>query len=93
MEKVSAPSPTAPAPVRALVLEELRAEAQTLLAAAAEDGVVLKPQVDELLARVTDLKARADQRDWRAEAELASLLAGSEDLFWKLRAFAVLNDA
>jgi hypothetical protein len=81
-----------PAPVRALVLEELRAEAQTLLAAAAEDGVALKPQVDELLARVADLKARADQRDWRAEAELASLLAGSEDLFWKLRAFAVLND-
>lgn len=82
-----------PAPARALVLDELRSEAQQLLAAAAEDGVALKPQVDELLARVTDLKARADQRDWRAEAELASLLVDSEDLFWKLRAFAVLNDA
>jgi hypothetical protein len=81
-----------PAPVRALVLDELRSEAQEVLADAAEDGVALKPQVDELLARVTALKARADQRDWRAEAELASVLVDSEDLFWKLRAFAVLND-
>ena len=81
-----------PAPARALVLGELRAEAQELLSDAAEDGVALKPRVDELLRRVTDLKARADQRDWRAEAELSSLLVDSEDFFWKLRSFAVLNN-
>ena len=74
------------------MLGELRAEAQELLSDAAEDGVALKPRVDELLRRVTDLKARADQRDWRAEAELSSLLVDSEDFFWKLRSFAVLNN-
>jgi hypothetical protein len=81
-----------PAAIRALELDKLRAEAEKLLAEAAEDGAALRPQVNELLARAAALKGQADQGDWRAEADLASALVNSEDLFWKLRAFAVLNN-
>ena len=44
-----------------------------------------------LLARVAALRTSADQGDWKAEAELATVLADSADLFWKLKALAALN--
>lgn len=72
-------------------LEDLRAEAVGLLADAAEDGARFEEQVHELLTRAADLHARAQEGDLAAEAELANLLEDSEDLFWKLRAFALLN--
>ena len=62
-----------------------------LLAAAAEDGQALQPQVNALLAQVTTLKAKADAGDWTAEADLAGALLSSADLVWKLRTFAALN--
>ena len=80
-----------PAIVRNLQPGELQAEALRLLAAAAEDGQVLKPQVDKLLGQVTLLQQAAAGGDWTAEAELAGAILGSADLFWKLRAFAALN--
>ncbi|MGQ9731405.1 MAG: hypothetical protein ACUVX8_09035 [Candidatus Zipacnadales bacterium] len=80
-----------PTPVCELILEEFQTEATQLLTDAAEDGIALKPQIDDLLAQVRALKEDADKDDWRAQAELATILTNSEDLFWKLRAFAVLN--
>ena len=80
-----------PEPVRQLDTPGLAAEATRLLADAAEDGEALKPQVDDLLSRVAELKPRADEGDWTAEADLAELIRKSADLFWKLRAFAALN--
>jgi hypothetical protein len=80
-----------PEAVRKLDFEQLRAEALKLVADAAEDGQALEPRVQELLAKVTELKTGMDQGDWMAEADLATALADSEDLFWKLRAFAALN--
>lgn len=80
-----------PEPARALDAERLRAEATGLLEQAGDDGEALKPQVLDLLARVSALKAAADGGDWIAEADLCTALAGSRDLFWKLRTFAALN--
>ncbi len=80
-----------PGPVRGLDVAEFTAEVTGLLAAAAEDGEALKPQVDELLARMAELKPAADEGDWTAEADLAELLLRSPDILWKLKAFAVLN--
>ena len=80
-----------PEAVRQLDLDQLRAEALKLLADAAEDGQALAPQVEELLGRLGELNAGATRGDWIAEAELATALSSSEDLFWKLRAFAALN--
>ncbi len=79
-----------PEPVRLLQADQLAAEARQLLAAAAEDGAALKPQVDALLAKVATLHPQA-AADWTAEADLAATLQGSADLFWRLRALAVLN--
>ena len=81
-----------PGPVQTLDPAQLRADAERLLTDAAEDGVTLRPAVEKLLARVDELQAQAAQRDWRAEAELGSAIVNSEDLFWKLRTFAVLNN-
>ena len=80
-----------PEPVRLLEVDKLKSEALRLVAEAAEDGEVLEPRVQELLAKVTEFRAKADDGDWMAEADLATTLADSEDLFWKLRAFAALN--
>jgi hypothetical protein len=82
-----------PEVVRALQFEQLKAEATGLVNDAAEDGKALKPKVEALLAQVEGLAAQAQAGDWQAEAELAQVLRDSADLFWKLRAFAVLNRA
>jgi len=77
--------------VRALDLAKLKAEAAGLLADAADDGVALKPKVDTLLKQVEELSAKGQSGDWQAEADLAGVIRNSEDLFWKLKTFAVLN--
>jgi len=81
-----------PQAVRELDYDRLKTEALKLLADAAEDGKAMEPQVQALLAKVADLKTKAEGGDWLAEADLASSLIDSEDLFWKLRTFAVLNN-
>ena len=81
-----------PLGVQNLDVDQLRAEAMQLLADAGPDGVALTKQVDELLAGVDGYHTRAAAGDWKAEAELAALVANSSDLFWRLRAFAVLNN-
>jgi hypothetical protein len=82
-----------PQAVRELQAERLRAEASRLLAAAADDAQPYRAQVNQFLARVAVLAPPAKQGDWKAEADLASVLAESSDLFWKLRAIAVLNNS
>jgi hypothetical protein len=47
--------------------------------------------VEELLSQIAALKTKADAGGWVAEAELASALQNSGDLFWRLKTFAVLN--
>jgi hypothetical protein len=81
-----------PQAVRELDYDRLKTEALKLLADAAEDGKTIEPRVQELLAKVADLKTKAEGGDWLAEADLASGLIDSDDLFWKLRTFAVLNN-
>jgi len=80
-----------PEPVRRLDATQLGSECARLLAEAGDDGQTLRPKVDEVLSRVAALKGKADQGDWVAEAELADVLQKSTDLFWKLKAFAILN--
>ena len=80
-----------PEPVRLLQADRLQSEATKLLADAADDGKALQPKVNELLSRVAALRAKAGQGDWQAEADLATALQDSADLFWRLRAFALLN--
>lgn len=80
-----------PEAVRQLQVDRLRAETSELLAAAAEDGQPYRAKTEELLARAAALRAAAEQGDWKAEADLATLLAASADLFWKLKALAALN--
>jgi len=80
-----------PGPVRDLDLAKLKADAVQLIADAADDGAVLKPKVDGVLKQVEELSARAQAGDWQAEGELAGLLQSSQDLFWRLKTFAVLN--
>ena len=80
-----------PEAVRQLQADRLKAEATRLLAAAADDAKPYQAKVEGFLARVAALKPSAEQGDWKAEAELATVLADSADLFWKLRAMAVLN--
>lgn len=80
-----------PRGVQKLDLPALQAEGEKLLAAAAEDGKALQPKMKELLTRAQALQNKATGGDWLAQAELISLLDGSQDMFWKLRTFAVLN--
>lgn len=82
-----------PEAVRALQYEQLKTEATALVNDAAEDGKALKPKVEALLTQVQALAAQAQAGDWQAEAELAQVLRNSEDMFWKLKTFAVLNRA
>ena len=81
-----------PAQVREMDIDKFRAESAKLLADAADDGKAFKPQIEEVLAKIAVLKAKADAGDWQAEAEMAQLLQGSETLFWRLRTFAILNN-
>jgi len=81
-----------PLTVRDLNVEKLREEAGRLLTDAGEDGQPYQDRVNDLLARATALKAEVDAGDWRAEADLGAEIEASADLFWKLRAFAVLNN-
>lgn len=69
----------------------LRAEADKLIAAAGEDGQAQKPKFDALFTKLTTLQEQATAGDWQAEAALAEQVQGSQDMFWKLRIFALLN--
>ena len=80
-----------PGPVRLLEPDRLRAEALKILEDAGEDGKALEGRVHELLSKIDAQKAAADGGDWIAEADLATALTDSQDLFWKLRTFAALN--
>lgn len=80
-----------PLGVQKLDLPALRAEGEKLLVAAAEDGKALQPKMKELLTRAEALQSKAAAGDWQAQADLVALLEGSQDMFWKLRAFAALN--
>ena len=77
--------------VREMDLEKFRAESTKLLMDAADDGKAMQPKVNELLAKIGGLKTRADAGDWQAEADMATALRDSEDLFWRLKIFAALN--
>ena len=79
--------------VRDLEVEKLRAEAAKLLTEAAADGPQFRPQIDALIAKIAALKAKAEAGDWTAEADLAQVWRDSEDMFWRLRIFALLNQA
>ena len=81
-----------PKAVTGLDPQQLRRDIEALLDEAGDDADPLRPQVQDLLTRVGSLKTQADAGDWKAEADLAETLAGSEDLLWKLRTFAVLNN-
>ena len=80
-----------PGTVRGLDVAKLKVEAGQLIADAADDGAVLKPKVEGVLKQVEDLSTRGQAGDWQAEAQLAGLIQSSQDLFWRLKTFAVLN--
>lgn len=82
-----------PSLVRDMDTEKLKADSAKLLADAADDGKTMRPKIDELLTKIAALKAKADAGDWTAEADIAQLLRDSEDMFWRLKIFAVLNSA
>jgi hypothetical protein len=77
--------------VRTLDLAKMKADATGLIAEAADDGAALKPKVEAVLKQVAELSAKGQGGDWQAEADLAGVIRDSEDLFWKLKTFAVLN--
>ena len=62
-----------------------------LLADAAEDGLALRPKVEAVVKQVEDLAAKGQEGDWKAEADLCDVVRNSENLFWKLKTYAVLN--
>lgn len=66
-------------------------EMKALLAAAAADGERLRPDAEALVAKLLDIKLRAEQGDWAAEAEFAQQFADYEALRWKLRIYGLLN--
>ena len=66
-------------------------ELKALLAAAGEDGTALQPAATALVAKLVDIKTRADAGDWAAEAEFAQQFADYEALRWKLRIYGLLN--
>ncbi|MEN6548393.1 MAG: hypothetical protein ABFE07_20310 [Armatimonadia bacterium] len=80
-----------PLPLQSLKADALTTESNQLLADAAEEGKAYKPQVEKLLGQIASLKAQADAGDWVAEAQLSDTIQSSADLFWKLRAQALLN--
>ncbi len=80
-----------PAAARTFDLTAFEQEVRGLLAAAADDGEALAPQVEELLGKLEAAQAEAAAGDWQAEASLSGLLRDSQALLWKLRIFALLN--
>jgi hypothetical protein len=80
-----------PGPVRDLDLAKLKADAAQLITDAADDGIALKPKVDAVLKQVEELSVKGQGGDWQAEGELAGVVQSSQDLFWRLKTFAVLN--
>lgn len=80
-----------PAAVRELDLAKMKTEAAQLLNDAGDDGAALRPKVEAVLKQVEELSAKGQGGDWQAEADLATVFRSSEELFWKLRTFAVLN--
>lgn len=80
-----------PLTVQQTDLAAMAAEAKQLLTDAADDGVSAQPQVDKLLARTTELQARSQAGDWKAEADLSNAISGAANLFWRLKIFALLN--
>lgn len=81
-----------PEPIVRLNVAQLQAEAEKYLKQAGEEAKAYRPQVEELLGKVRDLKGKADEGDWKAETELATVLAESTTLFWKLKIAALLNE-
>ena len=81
-----------PKVVREMDLDKFSAESAKLLTDAADDGKAFKPKIDKLLAKVAGLKKKADAGDWQAEADMAQALRDSDDLFWRLKIFAALNN-
>ena len=77
--------------VREMDLDKFRADSAKLLLDAADDGKAMQPKVAELLTKIGGLKTRADAGDWQAEADMATALRDSEELFWRLKIFAALN--
>ena len=80
-----------PQPVATLDIDKVKAEAAELLSLAGDDAKPFRGKLDELFKQLTALKTAADAGDWKSEAGIAGLLAGSAETFWKLRALAVLN--
>lgn len=64
---------------------------QTLLTAAGQDGTRLKPEAETLMGRLVDLRTRAEQGDWAAEADFAQAWSAYDALRWKLRIYGLLN--
>ena len=48
-------------------------------------------QGDAVVKQVQDLVVKGQGGDWQAEADLARVMQSSQDLYWKLKTFAVLN--
>jgi len=67
-------------------------QTRTLLGQAADDGEALRPRVEELLGQLETAQTQAQEGDWQAEASLSALLRDSQELLWKLRIFAMLNE-
>ena len=72
-------------------VERVEAEATRLLAAAGDGGKPLKARVDELIGRINAAKAKTADDDWKAEGDMANLVASLEDMLWKLKIEALLN--
>lgn len=81
-----------PSTVQTLDVAAMRAEATRLLTDAGDDADRLRKQVEDLVDKIAALKAGADAGDMGAEADIGAQIEASADLFWKLRAFAVLNN-
>ena len=81
-----------PEAVRRLQTDRLQAEARRTPGRRGRRRQTVPARMGSSLTRVAVLKASADTGDWKAEAELATVLAGSADLFWKLKGVAALNE-
>ena len=68
-----------------------KAGLETLLTHARDDGERMRAEMSSLLQRLEELKSRAEQGQWEAEAEFSELHPTYDALTWKLRIFALLN--
>jgi hypothetical protein len=73
--------------------DRLPALAEGLLTAAGDDARPYRAKMEAVLRRAAALQAPVVRGDWKAEADLAALLDDSADLFWKLKALALLNNS